>query len=303
MALKIETKYIDYKHNPWGYQETNDYDDICTHNTGNSASADEEWAYMNRMQTQGHPTVHYFVDETKAIKCMPYKVDAWAVSDGAGKGGNTTDIHIEICRSKSDNATYQKAFDNAMELIAIICKELGWKPKGRIKFHYDYKTKYCPHKSLDDFEGNLEKLRSHVISEVNKILNAEEKMEFSRPKLADWSQSSKNGGTVNIKATWKANKKANKAKLYFRKKGTKDYYTSSNKNFVTSEKWTQNSVNIFYQIGKLKAGTYTIGIELDGIKQDIETGFDTKNDRYILDNGAKHLMYIENNRVYIKVKK
>lgn len=171
MSLKIETKYINYKANPWGWQETNGFNDICLHNTANSASADSEWSYMNQMQTSGHATVHYFVDEKKAIKCMPHEVDAWAVSDGTGKGGNTTDIHIEICRSTSDNATYQKAFANAMELIAIICKDLGWKPDGHIKFHTDYHTKYCPHKSLDDFGGSVEKLRSHVVSEANKKMN------------------------------------------------------------------------------------------------------------------------------------
>lgn len=168
MSLIIENKPINYKNNPWGYQQSYGYDDICIHNTANNASADDEWAYMNKMQTSGHATVHYFVDETKAIKCMPLSVDAWAVSDGSGKGGNTTDIHIEICRSTSSNATYQKAFNNAMELIAIICKDLGWSPEGRIKFHTDYGTKYCPHKSLDDYNGDANKLRNHVVSEVNK---------------------------------------------------------------------------------------------------------------------------------------
>lgn len=172
--LNIEVKYINYKANPWGVQTDYGYDDICVHNTASDASADNEWAYMNRMQPNGHPTVHYFVDDIKAIKCMPLSVDAWAISDGSGKGGNTTDIHIEICYSKSGGTKYKTAFANAMKLIAIICRDKGWSPEGRIKFHTDYGTKYCPHRSLDEFGGSASNLRSHVVSEANKILKGEE---------------------------------------------------------------------------------------------------------------------------------
>lgn len=155
--LTIRNKPIAYKSNPWGYQTSNGYDQVCIHNTANSASAENEWAYMNSRATtgQGYPTVHYFVDELEAIKCMPHNVDAWAVSDGSGKGGNTTDIHIEICRSTASDGVYKKAYANAILLIAKIFEDEGWEPEARrISFHHSYGTKYCPHKSLNDFGGD-----------------------------------------------------------------------------------------------------------------------------------------------------
>lgn len=69
--------------------------------------------------------------------------------DGTGPGNMTT-IAIEICYSKSGGARFDKAEENAAELIAMLLKERGW-GIDRVKRHYDYapNKKYCPHRTMD----------------------------------------------------------------------------------------------------------------------------------------------------------
>ena len=69
--------------------------------------------------------------------------------DGNGPGNRTT-IAIEICYSKSGGARFDKAEENAAELIADLLKKYGW-DISVVKRHYDYAPdkKYCPHRTMD----------------------------------------------------------------------------------------------------------------------------------------------------------
>lgn len=70
--------------------------------------------------------------------------------DGANGFGNRKTIAIEICYSLSGGSRFDKAEENASELIAQLLKQYGW-GIDRVKRHYDYapNKKYCPHRTMD----------------------------------------------------------------------------------------------------------------------------------------------------------
>lgn len=119
---------------------------ITVHNTGNSASADSEIAYM--ISNDREVSYHIAVDEEHAVQGLPLNRNVWHCGDGNGKGNRKT-IAIEICRSTSDDESlFDRAEENTAELIAALCKEYGW-TTDYIYTHQHWNGKYCPHKTLD----------------------------------------------------------------------------------------------------------------------------------------------------------
>ena len=120
---------------------------ITVHNTANDASARSEIAYMtnNNYET----SFHYAVDDKEAVQGLPLDRNGWHASDGNGPGNRTT-IAIEICYSKSGGERFDKAEENAAELIADLLKKYDW-DISVVKRHYDYAPdkKYCPHRTMD----------------------------------------------------------------------------------------------------------------------------------------------------------
>lgn len=120
---------------------------ITVHNTANDASALSEIKYM--ISNNAETSFHYAVDDKEAVQGLPLDRNGWHASDGNGTGNRKT-IAIEICYSKSGGSRFDKAEENAAELIASLCKEYGW-TINNVKRHYDYapNKKYCPHRTMD----------------------------------------------------------------------------------------------------------------------------------------------------------
>lgn len=120
---------------------------ITVHNTANDASALSEIKYM--ISNNAETSFHYAVDDKEAVQGLPLDRNGWHASDGNGTGNRKT-IAIEICYSKSGGSRFDKAEENAAELIASLCKEYGWSINN-VKRHYDYapNKKYCPHRTMD----------------------------------------------------------------------------------------------------------------------------------------------------------
>ena len=120
---------------------------ITVHNTANDASAMAEISYMlgNNYET----SFHYAVDDYRAVQGIEENRNGWHASDGNGFGNRKT-IAIEICYSKSGGSRFDKAEENAVELIVNILKRYGW-GIDKVKRHYDYAPdkKYCPHRTMD----------------------------------------------------------------------------------------------------------------------------------------------------------
>ncbi|WP_083314969.1 N-acetylmuramoyl-L-alanine amidase family protein [Nosocomiicoccus sp. HMSC059G07] len=123
---------------------------ITVHNTGNVANARNEVAYMNN--NYNYVSYHVAIDEKEAVQAIPFNRNAFAAGDGIGlNSGNRTSIHIEICYSMDNGYSgakserYKKAEDNAALYIAHVLKQYGW-GIDRLKRHYDWSRKDCPHK-------------------------------------------------------------------------------------------------------------------------------------------------------------
>ncbi len=120
---------------------------IVVHNTANDAPAQNEIAYMKR--NNNTTSFHIAVDDIEAIQGIPFNRNAWHAGDGRNGVGNRKGIAIEICWSKSGGERWEKAKENAIELIVQLLKERNW-GIDKVKKHQDFMNKYCPHRLLDE---------------------------------------------------------------------------------------------------------------------------------------------------------
>ena len=105
------------------------------------------WNYWQNNGSQY--VVHYMVDDTQILHCMPDNYKCWHV----GSPGNAKYIGIEMGEPRqihytsgsrftvSDLATAQRytenCYKNAVELIAYLCKKYGWNPDTDVHTHYE----------------------------------------------------------------------------------------------------------------------------------------------------------------------
>ena len=105
------------------------------------------WNYWQNNGSQY--VVHYMVDDTQILHCMPDNYKCWHV----GSPGNAKYIGIEMGEPRqihytsgaqftvSDLATAQRytenCYKNAVELIASLCKKYGWNPDTDVHTHYE----------------------------------------------------------------------------------------------------------------------------------------------------------------------
>ena len=119
---------------------------IVVHNTANDASAQNEVAYMTRNNNE--VSFHYAVDDKEIVQAIPENRNAWHAGDKENGKGNREGIAIEICYSKSGGPKFDKAEQNAVDLIVDILKRYGW-GVDKVTKHHDYNKKYCPHRTMD----------------------------------------------------------------------------------------------------------------------------------------------------------
>ena len=164
MAYKIVNMWLpQYKYNIKApYAMKPQY--ITVHNTGNTASARNEASFHNNNNLQ--VSYHVAIDDKEAVQLIPFNRNAWHAGDGNGTG-NRQSIGIEICYSMDNgysgakSARYKKAEDNAALYIAHVLKQYGW-GIDRLKRHYDWSRKDCPHKmhatnSYQDFRRKVQR--------------------------------------------------------------------------------------------------------------------------------------------------
>lgn len=110
---------------------------------------------------------HVAIDDKTAIQAIPFNRTAWHCGDGQGTG-NMKSIGVEICYSKSGGARYTAAEDNAVQYIAKLLKQFGW-GIDRVKQHYDWSKKNCPHRIRDEkrWDSFLKRIQD-ALTDLNK---------------------------------------------------------------------------------------------------------------------------------------
>lgn len=162
---------------------------ITVHNTANDASARNEIAYMTNNDYE--TSFHYAVDDKEAVQGIEENRNGWHASDGNGPGNRTT-IAIEICYSKSGGEKFDKAEENAAELIAYLLKKYGW-DISVVKRHYDYAPdkKYCPHRTMDKgWDRFLNMIKAKL--EDNPVSNEVNVYYMARTQKHGWLSEVKN---------------------------------------------------------------------------------------------------------------
>lgn len=135
-------------------------EEIGVHNTANDASARNEASYMIGNNTS--TSYHVAIDDIEVVKVIPFNRNAFHAGDGRSGRGNRKAIGIEICYSKSGGDRFLQAEENTASYIAMLLKERNWGIE-KVKRHYDYSRKYCPHRTMDlGWERFLDKIKKHL---------------------------------------------------------------------------------------------------------------------------------------------
>lgn len=149
---------------------------------------------------------HYVLDDKKILHCMPDNFKCWHV----GSPCNSRYIGIEMCEPKqikytkgasftvSDLAAAQEyaaaCYNNAVWLLAYLCKRYGWNPQTAIYTHNEITVKRM---SLTDhvdpehlWNGlgmgyDLAKLRKDVAFAMGKTVVATEPTEYTKTQTAN----------------------------------------------------------------------------------------------------------------------
>lgn len=125
---------------------------VVLHSIGTpQPSASVLWNYWQNNGSQY--VVHYMVDDTQILHCMPDNYKCWHV----GSPGNSKWIGIEMGEPSqikyTSGATFtvsdlaaarayaEAAYRNAVWLIAQLCKKYGWNPNTAIYTHHEVTAK------------------------------------------------------------------------------------------------------------------------------------------------------------------
>lgn len=141
---------------------------IVVHNTANDASAENEINYMKNNNNE--VSFHYAVDDKEAVQGIEFNRNAWHAGDGANGNGNRNGIAIEICYSKSGGDRFNKAEQNAIELIADLLKKYGW-GTDKVKKHNDFCNTSCPHRTKEHWNDFINAISNKLDSNTNTSNN------------------------------------------------------------------------------------------------------------------------------------
>ncbi|MGN4126075.1 N-acetylmuramoyl-L-alanine amidase family protein [Lysinibacillus sphaericus] len=111
---------------------------IVVHETLNTRSGADAHAHLQYNGNSRSASWHYTVDDKEAIQSFEHSWKCWAAGSNAG---NNEGIQIEVCVNSDGN--YQKAMQNAAELVSKVMKEEGI-PISKVVQHNHFSGKNCP---------------------------------------------------------------------------------------------------------------------------------------------------------------
>ena len=160
---------------------------ITIHNTGNTASARNEAAYMN--SNSNYTSYHVAIDDKEAVQVVPFNRNAWHAGDGQGQG-NRASIGIEICYSMDNgysgamSARYKQAQENTALYVAYVLHQYGW-GTDRLRQHWNWSGKDCPHKmrAHNGWGAFVARVQAHL-NAIKKGSSSASKKTTSKPNVS-----------------------------------------------------------------------------------------------------------------------
>ena len=152
---------------------------ITIHNTANDAPAINEARCLQNDPNEER-SFHFAVDDCEVVQILPLNRTAWHAGDGHGDGNMRT-IAIEICYSKSGGERFEKAEQNAAQLLALLSYYIFGRRVEEVTYtHQHWSGKYCPHRTLDlglerflnmaeDLYKEIEERQNDTISKLTSL--------------------------------------------------------------------------------------------------------------------------------------
>lgn len=152
---------------------------VTIHNTANDAPAINEAKCLQNDPSEER-SFHFAVDDCEVVQILPLNRTAWHAGDGLGKGNMRT-IAIEICYSKSGGERFEKAEQNAAQLLALLSYYIFGRRVEEVTYtHQHWSGKYCPHRTLDlglerflnmaeDLYKEIEERQNDTISKLTSL--------------------------------------------------------------------------------------------------------------------------------------
>ena len=152
---------------------------VTIHNTANDAPAINEAKCLQNDPSEER-SFHFAVDDCEVVQILPINRTAWHAGDGLGKGNMRT-IAIEICYSKSGGERFEKAEQNAAQLLALLSYFIFGRGVREVTYtHHHWSGKYCPHRTLDlglerflnmaeDLYKEIEERQNDTISKLTSL--------------------------------------------------------------------------------------------------------------------------------------
>ena len=193
---------------------------VTIHNTANDTTAVNEAQYVHN--NHANTSYHVAIDDKNAVQIIRFNRNGFHAGDGATGPGNRKSIGIEICYSESGGQKYVDSEANAIEYIAHVPKQYGWRI-DRVRWHRDWSGKDCPHRIFA--EGRAQSVKDRIASRLaglngDKVVHAPKPAVKPSPSKTTTNPTpkptvSKNLGLVDwMKANKMDSSFPNRAKLY-----------------------------------------------------------------------------------------
>lgn len=157
-----------------GYAMKPEY--ITIHNTANTSKGANALMHARYVKNPSTATSwHFTVDDTRAVQHLPLNENGWHAGDGAHGTGNRKSIGIEVCENSDGN--FEKAFDNAAQLVAKLMKDTGI-PITKVVPHKHWSGKQCPRRILPRWGEFISRVKYHY----DKLTMPAQKPAPSNPK-------------------------------------------------------------------------------------------------------------------------
>jgi N-acetylmuramoyl-L-alanine amidase len=133
---------------------------ITVHNTANTSqgATDEMHARYLKGIDWSNKSWHFTVDDDSATQHIPTNLNGWHAGDGENGTGNRESIGIEICENVDGD--YQKAEQNAIELIRYLMEEHTISITNIVP-HKHWSGKNCPRRILSRWDSFIEQIKNH----------------------------------------------------------------------------------------------------------------------------------------------
>lgn len=170
---------------------------ITIHNTANTAKGADALTHARYVKNPSISTSwHFTVDDTRAVQHLPLNENGWHAGDGNGTG-NRKSIGIEVCENRDGN--FEKAFDNAAQLVAKLMKDTGI-PVANVVPHKRWSGKQCPRLILPRWTEFINRVKYHYDRLFMPVKTASEtKGENTVDKFSPQSASVKNSTLIVLK--------------------------------------------------------------------------------------------------------